>query len=114
MFGGPARDILIGGDGHDFLFGNRGDDILIGGSTASDANQAQLLQLLTAWTDPKLSYNDRVAAIRAGTGGVPKLDATTVSDDGTGDLLVGGPGLDWFFPGTGDHVAGKKPAEQTG
>lgn len=114
LFGGPARDILIGGDGHDFLFGNRGDDILIGGSTAYDANQAQLLQLLTAWTDPKLSYNDRVSEIRAGTGGVPKLDATTVTDDGMGDLLVGGPGLDWFFPGTGDHVAGKKPAEQVG
>jgi hypothetical protein len=54
-----------------------------------------------------------VAAIRAGTGGVPKLDATTVTDDGARDLLVGGAGLDWFLGVTPPDVfAGKIAAEQ--
>jgi hypothetical protein len=58
------------------------------------------------------SYNDRVAAIRAGTGGVPKLDATTVSDDGARDDLFGDQGLDWFFATGRDAIHGKKAAEQ--
>src|SRR5205085_11128839 len=96
LVGGTGRDILIGGDGLDDVFGTGNDDIAIGGTTAYDTNQAALMQLLGVWTGPG-SYNDRVAAIRAGTGGVPKLDATSVFDDGDRDDLHGGPGLDWFF-----------------
>jgi hypothetical protein len=59
-----------------------------------------------------MSYNDRVAAIRAGTGGVPKLDDAAVTDDGSRDDLFGGPGLDWYFSNDPDHVHGKKGAEQ--
>jgi uncharacterized protein (TIGR03118 family) len=111
LVGGSARDILAGGAGHDFLFGFGDDDILIGGSTAYDSNPAALTQILTAWNSG-MSYNDRVDAIRAGTGGVPKLDATTVTDDGSRDDLFGGPGLDWYFSNEPDRVHGKKGAER--
>jgi uncharacterized protein (TIGR03118 family) len=93
---GKQRDVLIGGTGRDLLIGRSGDDILIGGSTAHDGNPAALSQILAVWTGSD-TYAARVAAIRAGTGGVPKLDATTVIDDGVGDLLVGGQGQDWFL-----------------
>jgi uncharacterized protein (TIGR03118 family) len=112
LLGGPARDILIGGDGRDLLVGGGNDDILIGGTTAYDANQAQLLQILTAWTSPAESYDDRVTTIRTGAGGVPKLDATTVTDDGVRDDLVGGPGLDWYIGELPDALHGRKPNEQ--
>ena len=111
LIGGPGRDILIGGTGQDLLFGGRGDDILIGGTTAYDSNPAALLQILNTWNSTA-SYNDRVAAIRAGTGGVPKLDATTVFDDGVRDFLIGGPGLDWYFGTAPDVFIGRTPADR--
>jgi uncharacterized protein (TIGR03118 family) len=112
LFGGRSRDILIGGEGMDFLFGFSDDDILIGGSTTHDSNQAELLQILDVWNSPQ-SYNDRVAAIRVGSGGVPILDSTTVIDDGVRDDLFGGPGLDWFLGIAPDVFHGKRPDELT-
>ena len=110
--GGKDRDILIGGTGHDLLLGLSGDDILIGGQTAHDGSPAALLQILGVWTGSE-SYAARVAAIRAGTGGVPKLDATTVTDDGVIDLMVGGSGLDWFIGvSPPDIFAGMTGAEE--
>jgi hypothetical protein len=89
---------------------------LIAGTTAYDTNPTKLTQILTEWTAP-ISYNDRVAALRAGSATVPKLDATsttgaTVFDDGARDDLFGGTGLDWFFAGTNDRVHGKLTSEQ--
>jgi uncharacterized protein (TIGR03118 family) len=112
LIGGSNRDILIGGDGMDRLVGWGGDDILIGGSTAYDGNTAALPQILAVWTGTG-SYATRVDAIRNGTNGVPKLDATTVTDDTTRDRLAGGIGLDWFF-GTSppDMFIGKLATEQ--
>jgi uncharacterized protein (TIGR03118 family) len=110
LLGGKGRALLIGGDGRDHLNGQQGDDILIGGTTTYDANSAALQQILTAWNGPG-AYADRVAAIRAGTGGVPKLDSTTVLDDAARDDLTGGPGLDWFFQSPLDQLHGKKPGE---
>jgi uncharacterized protein (TIGR03118 family) len=112
LIGGTGRDILIGGDGMDKLFGNGNDDILIGGSTAYDADSASLLQILGVWTGTG-SYATRIAALKAGTGGVPALNTTTVTDDGVADLLVGGNGLDWFFGSTmTDFFVGKSSVEQ--
>jgi uncharacterized protein (TIGR03118 family) len=112
VVGGASRDILIGGDGLDRLAGMGNDDILIGGSTAFDGNTAALQQILGVWTGTG-SYATRVDAIRNGTNGVPKLDATSVTDDGVRDLLAGGAGLDWFF-GTSppDMLIGKLSTEQ--
>jgi len=111
LIGGFGRDVLIGGDGHDVLLGLFGQDLLIGGSTTHDSKPTELSALFAAWNDPTASYNDRVAAIRAGTNGVPKLDSTTVIDDGVRDDLVGGASLDWFFAGLSDHLHGRKDAE---
>jgi uncharacterized protein (TIGR03118 family) len=112
LVGGASRDILIGGDGMDKLFGNGNDDILVGGSTAYDGDSASLLQILGVWTGTG-SYSTRIAALKAGTGGVPVLDSTKVTDDGVADLLVGGQGLDWFFGSTTtDLFVGKTSVEQ--
>jgi uncharacterized protein (TIGR03118 family) len=111
LVGRAAGDFLIGGTGHDVLVGGSGGDILVGGQTAHDGDQAALVQILNAWNSAA-SYNDRVAALRAGTGGVPKLDVTTVMDDGVRDDLVGGPGLDWFISQPPDRLHGRRGAEQ--
>jgi uncharacterized protein (TIGR03118 family) len=110
LFGQGGADVLIGGDGRDLLQGRAGDDLLIGGSTTFDADPGSLLQILGEWTstDP---YATRVDKLRNGTGGPPKLDPTTVTDDLLKDLLMGGMGLDWFFAGTGDLTPGKVAAE---
>ncbi|MBO0700514.1 MAG: TIGR03118 family protein [Zavarzinella sp.] len=112
LFGQSGRDVLIGGDGKDFLLGGSNDDILIGGSTTLDADPGSLLQVLNEWTSTD-SYTTRVDKLRNGTGGLPKLDATTVTDDAVRDLLFGGLGLDWFFTAAPDLVIAKLPAEQT-
>lgn len=112
LIGGHGRDILIGGTGHDFIAGRGGDDILIGGSTIYDNNPTALFQILGVWASPTMSYNDRTAAIAVGTGGVPKLDATTVTANGNHDILVGGSGMDWFFSTPPSRIFGKRPGER--
>jgi uncharacterized protein (TIGR03118 family) len=109
LFAGRGRDVLIGGADSDLLLGDGGDDILIGGSTAHDANQAALLQILGVWnsTDP---YATRVANLRAGTG-APKLDSTTVIDDAVGDNFFGGGGLDWYLGSLPDRIFGLQAGE---
>ncbi|HJZ93684.1 MAG TPA: TIGR03118 family protein [Gemmataceae bacterium] len=111
LFGQSGRDVLIGGDGRDFVRGGSNDDILIGGSTTHDADPAALLKILDEWTSTN-SYATRVDDLRNGTAGVPKLDATTVTDDGLKDLLLGGIGLDRFFSGVQDLLPGKLAVEQ--
>jgi uncharacterized protein (TIGR03118 family) len=111
LVGGAGRDVLIGGDGMDRLFGVGNDDLLVGGSTASDGNEAALLQVLGVWTGSG-SYATRVAALKAGTG-APALNSTTVTDDGVADLIVGGQGLDFFLGvGSQDVLPGHKANEQ--
>ncbi len=112
LTGGPDRDVLIGGDGRDELRGRGGDDLLIGGSTAYDASTPKLLQILGEWASPTDSYAVRVDKLRHGTGGLPVLDATTVTDDGAVDDLSGGAGLDWFFAGPNDRIHHKADGEQ--
>ena len=76
-----------------------------------DADPGSLQQILGVWTGIG-SYSTRVATIRSGTGGVPVLDATNVTDDGARDLLIGGQGLDWYFGVAPDVFIGKSVAEQ--
>lgn len=106
LVGRFGRDILIGGEGRDVLVGGKGSDLLIGGSTKYDADTASLLKIMTEWASTD-SFTTRMAKLTDPTSGLPILDSTTVIDDGERDQLVGGPGLDWFFAGTGDHIAGK-------
>jgi uncharacterized protein (TIGR03118 family) len=119
MLGGPGddtllasrdRDVLIGGDGRDWLGGQSDDDILIAGQTVYDNNPAALMQILAEWTSTD-SYTSRIALLRSGIV-VPKLDPTTVLDDGVHDSLGGGLGLDWFFAGSNDELRNRAPGEE--
>jgi Ca2+-binding RTX toxin-like protein len=101
LHAGNGRDLLIGGDGKDALFGNGNSDILIGGSTSHDDNNTDLLAILAEWNSSD-SYAMRISKLRNGTGGLPALNSTTVLDDGVVDILLGGPGQDWFFKGPHD------------
>jgi uncharacterized protein (TIGR03118 family) len=110
LLGSAERDVLIGGDGHDRLRGDSGDDLLIAGLTAYDNNTSALLQILAEWTSTD-SYVSRIALLHSGSG-APKLDLTTVIDDGIADLLNGDQGLDWFFAGSNDVLHDRTAAEQ--
>src|SRR5262249_34472795 len=107
---GKARDLLIGGEDSDHLNGQQDDDILIGGSTSFDSNTAALLQIF-AELNSSDSFSVRVDKLRNGMGG-PKLDGTTLIDDGTRDMLQGGPGMDWFLIGADDKITGKHKEDQ--
>jgi len=109
--GGGGRDILIGGEGSDRLRGRSGDDLLIAGATAYDNQPSALLQIQAEWTstDP---YLTRIEKLRSGASGLPKLDATTVLDDGAVDILRGNRGLDWFFAGAADELPDRAPTEE--
>jgi len=109
--GGKGRDLMIGGLDRDHLNAQQNDDILIGGSTAHDANSAALLQILAELTSVD-SYSVRIDKLRGGTGGLPMLSATTVTDDAARDMIQGGPGLDWFLAGASDQLPGKHKTEQ--
>ncbi len=111
LLGADHRDILIGGGGRDRLRAGSDDDLLIGGATAHDGNVAALLQILAEWTSTD-SYATRIDALRNGTGGLPRLDATTVFDDGVADTLRGNQGLDWFFAGPDDELPDRLSTEQ--
>jgi uncharacterized protein (TIGR03118 family) len=111
LVGGGGRDIIIGGEGGDHLQGGTGDDVLIGGATAHDNQLAALMQIQAEWTsaDP---YATRIEKLRSGAGGLPKLDATTVFDDGVVDVLLGNRDLDWFLAGTGDMLPDRVLTEE--
>jgi uncharacterized protein (TIGR03118 family) len=111
LLGSDNRDILIGGEGSDRLRGGDDDDLLIAGRTAYDNNIPALLQILGEWTSAH-SYATRVANLRTGVGGLPRLDSTTVFDDGAVDTLRGNKGLDWFFAGPNDTLPDRHPAEE--
>jgi hypothetical protein len=101
-----GQNILIGGLGTDTLYAgsSSGGDILIGGTTAYDSNIAALQTILTTWaTSTPSTYSAVVATISSPSFADP-LNAPTVFDDGSIDVLVGVSGSvnDWFFA----HTAG--------
>jgi hypothetical protein len=65
--GGNGHSLLIGGKGGATITGGSGDDILIGGSTSFDSSYSALLAIFSEWQSPA-SYQQRVAALRAGVG----------------------------------------------
>jgi hypothetical protein len=134
LFGGRADDILLGGLGDDVLRGGTGRDLMIGGlgidhlrgngailingTTAYDEELEALEVILQAWSDPRISYNGRVAAIESGLGGESirlsiKEGSRSVFDDGEADKLVGQGKFNWFFaePGVDKTVPRQKPAK---
>jgi hypothetical protein len=128
--GGGGSTIILGGLGSDHLQAGSGGAILIPGTTDFDRNLPALDALLTEWARTDESYSQRVANLSDKTvnGVAPNglgqnddnfLNAATVHEDGAGNELEGGPGLDWFFAnldgignnGVVDKVTGLKPGE---
>jgi Ca2+-binding RTX toxin-like protein len=97
---GSGRSLLIGGSGGDTVTGGSGDDIVISGSTTYDTNKTALLRILQEWQRTDQTYAQRIDNLRHGggdNGSFVLVWGTTVKDDGSPDVLTGGPGLDWFF-----------------
>jgi uncharacterized protein YjiK/phosphodiesterase/alkaline phosphatase D-like protein len=99
---GDGLALLIGGLGSDHLQGGRGEDILIGGTTDYDASDAALGAILAEWNAAG-AYLTRIANLQ-GSSFAYRLTSSTVHDDGSGDHLQGGEGLDWYFA----HLTGNK------
>jgi hypothetical protein len=95
LTGGTGHNLLIAGASPSTLIGGAADNILIGGTTAYDMDLAALEAVMDYWAGPD-DYSTRVANLLVGNG-VPLLDATTVTSNGGGNTLAGGPGLDLFY-----------------
>src|SRR5262245_9271015 len=117
LYGSSGRSILIGGRGADRIVGGSGGDVLIAGYTAYDDDLDALAALHGVWVDPTKTYAQRVAALQSASTlpGSIRLDATTVFDDTSADVLTGGAGQDWFlFDPTLDNATDKGSNEQSG
>jgi hypothetical protein len=107
--GDGRRNLLIAGFTASTLIGGNDDDILIGGTTAYDqeAGLASLQAIMAFWSGSAYDYGTRVSYLLGGVG-VPRLDASTVTGNGAGNILTGNHGgageLDLFF--------GSDPASQ--
>jgi hypothetical protein len=99
--GNGRRNLLIAGASASTLVGGDDDDILIGGTTAYDLNLSALMAIMTYWSGTSDDYGTRVGNLLSGSG-VPLLDATTVSSNGGGNILTGGPGLNLYYGNTAD------------
>jgi hypothetical protein len=105
LIGGKGRDILIGGFGNDLIIAGTGDDIVIAGTTSYSHNDLALRSILSEWASTD-SYATRVSDIQGQThtgadlNGTYFLNSSTVQDDKSIDVLVGGSGRDWFFADT--------------
>ena len=102
LIGGSGRDLLIGGTGNDLILGGTGQDIVIAGKTNYDHSDLALRSLLSEWASGD-SFTVRVSNLQglthtgADLNGAYYLNTSTVQDDHSVDVLVGGSGRDWFF-----------------
>jgi hypothetical protein len=104
LTGGPGRrNLLIAGSSASTLQGGDDDDILIGGTTAYDKDLASLLALMDYWSASSDDYATRVGNLLAGNG-VPLLDPTTVTSNGGGNTITGGPGLNLYYGNDTDNA----------
>jgi hypothetical protein len=90
--GDGRRNLLIAGASASTLQGGNADDVLVGGTTAWDANLFALQQIMLEWTQHAPDdYNTRCNDLQYGGGlnGPFILDATTVFDNGGGNVLTG-------------------------
>jgi hypothetical protein len=87
--GGNGRNLLIAGAEASTLVGGSEEDILIGGTTIYDTRPVQLATIMDYWT-AMVEYDTRVFNLTHGLG-VPLLDAATVTGNGGGNNLIGGP-----------------------
>jgi hypothetical protein len=92
--GGSGRNLLIAGAGASTVLGGTDQSILIGGSTSYDMMPDQLMAIMDYWAGTD-DYDTRVFNLTHGIG-VPLLDASTVTGNGGGNTLTGGPGRNLF------------------
>lgn len=97
--------LLVGGPGQSFLYGGAGQDVMIAGTTAFDANDVALTDILDEWMSGN-SFATRLGhlqgTIPGGLNGTSLLTAATVKNNGVINYLFAGLGQDWFFA----HVGG--------
>jgi Ca2+-binding RTX toxin-like protein len=101
---GSGRDILIGGVGIDTINGGNGADILVAGPTTYDtptaAHQQSLCAIEAEWSGAS-TYADRIGHLRGtlpgGLNGTNFLNAATLVNDASVDVLNGKKGVDWFL-----------------
>ena len=118
ILGGDGRDWLVGGLGADLLDGQGGEDILIacaaptfeGQGTRSGIQLARIDSVMGEWTSSR-SYLQRVQRLSNGTGGLPRLSASTLSNDNRVDRLTGGSELDWFWAANNDVIEDRANGE---
>jgi hypothetical protein len=72
---------------------------------------ASLQAIMAYWTGSD-DYQTRVANLTSGKG-VPHLDASTVSSNGGGNTLKGGPGLDLFYGSLARDTYDRDPQTET-
>jgi hypothetical protein len=101
--GNGRRNLLIAGLSASTLQGGDDDDILIGGTTAYDQDVAALRAIMDYWSGTLDDYATRVSNLMAGNG-VPQLGPTTVTSNGGGNALIGGPGLNLYYGNSLDSV----------
>jgi hypothetical protein len=114
LLGGSGFDLLIGGLDADRLDGGSSSDLLISGYTAYDSDPTALRKIMGVWTSSQ-TYAAKVNALRTGANGVPVLNASTVTFDGSANTLIGGAGTDWFLALIpGDIVQDRTISERLG
>jgi Ca2+-binding RTX toxin-like protein len=109
LFGGAGADILVGGNGKDVLMAGTGNDLLVGGNWPFATNQSTLAAIDAQWTRTDESFATIVHQLRGVTSGSlagSNLVSTGNVTNNNGEILVGGPGRDWFLPVNGDVVQG--------
>ena len=98
--GRTGRNMLIGGRGTNILTGSKGSDVLIAGSTIYDAptfaNQATLLQALTAWQISKKTPNLPAAVSAAFARPTSVLESSAVTGSDLEDVLIGNTKSPYF------------------
>jgi len=95
------RNLLIAGATASTLNGGDDEDILIGGTTAYDMDVASLMAIMDYWSGSTDDYASRVGNLLAGNG-VPALNASTVTSNGGGNLLIGNLGLNLYYGNSAD------------
>jgi hypothetical protein len=111
ILGGSGNNILIGGTGSDVILGGVRNDVIISGSTSLSGNVDAMQAIMAEWNSSdsyQVKINDLLGNTTGGANGSFVLNASTVTNDGAGDTVIGNVGADFFLASsTQDHVLDK-------
>jgi hypothetical protein len=106
------RNILVAGPSASTLIGADGQDLLIGGSTAYDTEGGlSSWQAIAAYWAGSADYATRVANLQSGSG-VPLLDPSAVTGNGSGNTFVGYGGMALLYTDGLDNIGLFDPSSQ--